>query len=566
MKLSQKITLITTAILVSLGVGVALITHNRNNDSPPTGSESIIQQTSKSSESEENSSTSEESTSSETTSASEEEIIEETPKYLAIGKNNLLIPKEEASGVEYTFTSTEDGYYTFHSLSLCNPENTQQEAYISHLADNQICYITEKPTLLYVEKDATVPFTVCVYDTSTFVDEVYSLELYVTQVAVADVDFPVSFVDGESVLSFYASVEGTYAIEVTEGAQVMEFKLEYLDFVPVSAITVYEPGQIFSFTVKSDTLTTATLLFSLVKPDEEEEEETPQEPYTASLGENTAELPEKYAESGINFTFTASDTATYIIETTDENCFLSWASDDGAKYGTADLDNASAFGLEAGETITINLSTQNHQADTLSFTIKQEKEYQPLALTEGTNTLKVKKANGLNYATYTFTADTDSNYLLHSYNAQSPDDAEENAVACAISYVVNEEARWVRNSQTLLSVQAGEVITFTAYVYDESLYVDDVYTLDLTITHVVLAGEQATITFVDRQATLCFYPTEIGKYTFTLTEGAQVMIYDPVSWGYVAVNYLIINESNNIYYIIIQSDTLVEAAITLTKL
>ena len=564
MKFSKKITLITIAILFSLGVGVALITLNRNdNNGSPSKSEteSIIEQTSESSSAEESSFTSEVSTSSEPSSASEEETVEETQKHLTLGENILRISKEEAGGMEYTFTATEDGYYTFHTLSSCNPENPQQEASISYLANMETAHVTEKPTLLYLEKDTSITFTASVYNTGTFVDDVYSLELYVTHVAVADVDFPVSFVDGQSALSFYASVEGTYTIEVTEGAQVMEFKLEYLDFLPVSSVTVYEPGQIFSFKVQSDTLTSATLLFTLAEPDEEEEdEEAPQEPSTAILGENTAEIPEKYAKSGIEFTFTATDTATYVIETTHVNCFISWSSNNSAKYGTADLDNASVFGLEAGETISIHLSTKNHQADTLTFTIKQEDTYQPFALTEGTNTLQILQADGLHYVAYTFTADTDGSYLLSSLLANG---AEEDT--CAISYVVDEETKWVSNTQTLLSVKAGVTITFTAYVYNESLYLDGIFSLDLTITPVVLAGEQATVTFVDGQATLCFYPTEAGKYTFTLTEGAQVLLYDPISWGNIAVSSITINEPNTIFCILIQSDTLTEATITLTK-
>ena len=532
MRAFKKLTMLTTAILLSFGAGATWIACGGNETAAV--SESSFSQT-------ESSSIEETSLSSESVLTSDESEVK-APLPLAVGEN--LICGTDKEGEQYTFTATEEGYYAFHSLA----SSSQGSAYISYLVDNQLRYLDESLFVLRLDKNETLTFTAFAHT-----DGGSSLDLSITRVAVAGAPFTLPLIDGEGSVSFYALEEGEYSIDVTEGARAVAWKDEILDFVTVHSI-VGEAGELVKLTVKSDSLTTATLLFSLI---ENNEEESPKTPSVATLGENVATLSQG---ASADFTFTADETCTFILETTNENGLISWATADRLQFGSATKGNASEVTLAAGEGITITVFTINDRADTVAFTIKQA-ENRP-ALTEGANTLQIVNSDNENTVAYTFTATEDSNYTLYSYNACSP---YAETLTASISYEIDGERKWVDDTQTLLSLKAGEVVAFSVQVYDESLFVEGAYTIDLTITRVILADEQATVTFIDGEATLCFYPLEAGRYVFDLSEGAQVMVFSAAAWGYVAVEYLNVNQVNDIVYITIKSDTLERATITLSK-
>ena len=370
--------------------------------------------------------------------------------------------------------------------------------------DNQLRYLDESLSVLRLEKNETLTFTAFAHT-----DGGSNLDLSITRGAVAGAPFTLPLIDGEGSVSFYALEEGEYSIDVTEGARAVAWKDEILDFVTVHSI-VGEAGELVNLTVKSDSLTTATLLFSLI---ENNEEESPKTPSVATLGENVATLSQG---ASADFTFTADETCTFILETTNENGLISWATADRLQFGSATKGNASEVTLAAGEGITITVFTINDRADTVAFTIKQA-ENRP-ALTEGANALQIVNSDNENTVAYTFTATEDSNYTLYSYNACSP---YAETLTASISYEIDGERKWVDDTQTLLSLKAGEVVAFSVQVYDESLFVEGAYTIDLTITRVILADEQATVTFIDGEATLCFYPLEAGRYVFDLAKGRK---------------------------------------------
>ena len=116
----------------------------------------------------------------------------------------------------------------------------------------------------------------------------------------------------------------------------------------------------------------------------------------------------------------------------------------------------------------------------------------------------------------------------------------------------------------MLSVKAGDVITFTAYVFDTSCFSDGYCTLDLNITPVNLAGEEATVEIVEGEGEISFFVTEAATYTITVTDGATVWEYSFDAWDFVEITS-ITAEANSIVTLTVRSDNLTEATITIVK-
>ena len=287
-----------------------------------------------------------------------------------------------------------------------------------------------------------------------------------------------------------------------------------------------------------------------------------------AFGENTVEVladPSGYGVQGVEFTFTAEETAMYTIATEDENCDVFWGTSDYSKSGYAYFGEPNEFGLEAGETINLTVSSSNYEPDTVTFTFTKGGAYNPYALVAGGNNLKVTEADGATGVEYTFTATEDGNYALNSWASADPaTGTEEEPVLSAISYTINGETKYVTDVDTLISVKAGDVITFTAYAYHEYAYMDGVCTIDLNITPVNLAGEEATVEIVDGTGQISFFVTEAGTYNITITEGAQVMDLSMETWEWVEITS-ITAEANSIVTLTVKSETLTEATITITK-
>lgn len=281
------------------------------------------------------------------------------------------------------------------------------------------------------------------------------------------------------------------------------------------------------------------------------------------LGENTVEVSAEQAGWGVEYTFTAEETAMYTLATEDENCSVSWSNP--AKNGYMYFGESNEFGLEAGEMITLSISTANYEAGTVTFTLTKGGAYDPYALVAGGNNLKVTEADGANGVEYTFVATKDGNYTLNSWCSADPATATEDMpVLSAIAYTVNGETKYVTDVDTLISVKAGDTITFTAYAYHEYAYMDGVCILDLNITPVNLAGEEATVEIVEGEGEISFFVTEAATYTITVTDGATVWEYSFDAWDFVEITS-ITAEANSIVTLTVRSDTLTEATITIVK-
>jgi hypothetical protein len=282
-----------------------------------------------------------------------------------------------------------------------------------------------------------------------------------------------------------------------------------------------------------------------------------------TLGETTVEVSAEQAGWGVEYTFTAEETAMYTLATEDENCSVSWSNP--AKSGYIYFGESNEFGLEAGEMITLYVGTANYEAGTVTFTLTKGGAYNPYALVVGANNLKVTEADGANGVEYTFVATEAGNYTLNSWSSADPATGTvEEPILSAISYTINGETKYVNDTETLLTVKAGDVITFTAYAYHEYAYMEGVCMIDLNITPVNLAGEEATVEIVDGEGEISFFVTEAGTYNITITEGAQVMDLSMETWEWVEITS-ITAEANSIVTLTVKSETLTEATITITK-
>ena len=285
---------------------------------------------------------------------------------------------------------------------------------------------------------------------------------------------------------------------------------------------------------------------------------------TVTLGETTVEVSAENAGWGVEYTFTAEETAMYTITATHENCTISWGTSDYSKSGYVTYGAAEEFGLEAGETINLSVGTANYEGDTVTFTLTKGGAYDPSALIVGDNMLKVKEETGV--AEYTFTATVAGNYAINSWSTNDPATAtEEDPAVQTISYTVNGETTYVTSAYTLISLAAGDVITFTANVYADYCYYEGSCSLDLSIKSVALVNSSLTVSIVDGQATVYFYATAPATYDLAITEGAQIMTYDWEIWELVAITSVVADEENSLIALSIYSDTLTEATITITE-
>ena len=277
-----------------------------------------------------------------------------------------------------------------------------------------------------------------------------------------------------------------------------------------------------------------------------------------NLGENVVDIPANKAGWGVAYLFTADETALYKLTVTHENCLIFWNTEDEIQFGYVRYNAPQEIGLEEGQTILLSISTENYQADTVSFTLTLGEEFHPYALEEGYNLLQLTKEEGISGLIYTFTAPTRGSYAINSWDCADP-------TTKAIVYTVNKETKYITDTQSLFTLQEGEVVTFTAYVYDDESYLDGVATIDLNVTRVILTSEEITIPLTYGEGSVYFFAQAVGSYTFTITEGALVMTFDYTVRDYVAVDTIVV-ESVGMLVLSIHSDTLSEATITIENI
>lgn len=285
---------------------------------------------------------------------------------------------------------------------------------------------------------------------------------------------------------------------------------------------------------------------------------------TVTLGESTVEVSADQAGWGVKYTFTAEETAMYTLTATHENCTISWDTPDYSKSGYVTYGAAEEFGLEAGESINLSVGTANYEGDTVTFTLTKGGAYNPFALVEGDNMLKVKEETGV--AEYTFTAPADGSYAINSCVAKDPaTGTEEEPVSASITYTIDNETKYITESHALFTLKAGDTVTFTAYAYENAFLYEETCIIDFAIKTVALAGDTVTVSIVDGEATVYFYATAPATYDLAITEGAQIMTYDWEIWELVAITSVVADEENSLIALNIYSDTLTEATITITE-
>ena len=93
----------------------------------------------------------------------------------------------------------------------------------------------------------------------------------------------------------------------------------------------------------------------------------------------------------------------------------------------------------------------------------------------------------------------------------------------ALVYTLRGDSGYITSERQLFTLQENEIILFTAYVYDSSLFKGNSFVMDLTLTRQLTLGEN-NLTFSDA-CVVYFIPPADGEYTFNASEGVYITYY-----------------------------------------
>ena len=217
----------------------------------------------------------------------------------------------------------------------------------------------------------------------------------------------------------FTSEEGGVFIFSTEDVNASFYFTDNFAFVEAgdSTVIILEPGQ--TITIECYTYTEGGADLSL----HIEEYEIPEGVVDTELelGENTVFVPMDNAYLGLEVTFVAENAGTYIF-TTGENAWLF-----NIPGGNVRPNSTAEVALEAGETLTFKVGTDNELADNVLVTIELKEEEPvdppvviPGELVVGENTIFIEDGyNGLEIpfiapadGIYTFTVMTENGYIF----------------------------------------------------------------------------------------------------------------------------------------------------------
>ncbi len=93
----------------------------------------------------------------------------------------------------------------------------------------------------------------------------------------------------------------------------------------------------------------------------------------------------------------------------------------------------------------------------------------------------------------------------------------------ALVYTLGGESGYITSEKQTFSLQKGDFLFLTAYVYDTCLFHDGVFLMDLTVTRQLVLGENILSAF--EECVVYFTPSTDGEYLFTASAGAHIYTY-----------------------------------------
>ena len=179
---------------------------------------------------------------------------------------------------------------------------------------------------------------------------------------------------------------------------------------------------------------------------------------------------------------------------------------------------------ETSETSAENNDSISQTSDSMSATndSSSPEASSPIELAGlGAHGLSIPSTQGKTGVEYSFAVPETGLYALSS---QSVLESEE---GLALTYTVEGFTDYVTYEKKTLALKEGEVLLLTAYVYDESLFIDDSFSMDFSITRLLDLGEN-TLSFTDK-CEVYFLPFEDGEYLFTASEGVRILYFSTTS-------------------------------------
>lgn len=183
----------------------------------------------------------------------------------------------------------------------------------------------------------------------------------------------------------------------------------------------------------------------------------------------------------------------------------------------------------------------------------------PLELTGlGVHSLSIPSQQGTDGVLYAFTAEETGYYGISS---QSISKSEERF---ALIYTLNKTSGYLTDEKQTLELKKGDVLFFTAYVYDASLFVySDPFQMDVTLTRQLVVGDN-TLSCLG-ECVVYFLPSAHGEYLFTASEGVRIFCFSYVIFRYEEITAPLTLTAGTEIRLIFYSESEEPVTVTITK-
>lgn len=139
----------------------------------------------------------------------------------------------------------------------------------------------------------------------------------------------------------------------------------------------------------------------------------------------------------------------------------------------------------------------------------------------GSHSLSIPYAQGNKGVVYSFTVPETGLYAISSASITSTEER------FALVYTIAGVSEYVTNEKQTLFLQKDDVVLFTAYLYDDFLFIGSNFPMDLSLTRQLALGEN-DISLVG-ECVVYFLPPTSGEYIFTASGGVRIFSFSPVT-------------------------------------
>ena len=178
-------------------------------------------------------------------------------------------------------------------------------------------------------------------------------------------------------------------------------------------------------------------------------------------------------------------------------------------------------------------------------------------LTLGSNSLSIPYGEGESGTCYAFQVPETGVYVLFSQSITTSVEEYD------LHYTVNGITNCITSEKTTLSLQKGDVLSFIAYLHDDSLFVEGVFQMDVTITRQLSLGENS-LSITDRCAVYFTAPSD-GTYVFNASDNVRILCFSSSSLHYEEVTQPLSLTAGQVLELILQGEGEQHCTITISK-